>query len=70
MEIWIKIENRLPDFNGKVVVKYYDENNEVKEQIAWFETGDRKFARGFSMMPPYKINRIFAWKQIEATLYG
>lgn len=70
MDIWIKVEDRLPDFNGQVTVRYYDENDEIKEQVAWYETGNRIFPRGFSLMPPHKLRRIVSWKQNTINVYG
>ena len=61
--MWIKIEDKLPDFNGRVKVKYLDKG-QIKEKEAWYETGNRRFEKGFSLLPKHVIANIIEWTRI------
>lgn len=61
-EIFHNIQDSLPDFNGRVIVRYEDEG-ELKRYECWYETGNRRFTQGFSLLPPYLIPRIVEWKK-------
>ncbi len=63
MDEWIKIKERRPNYNGKVRIKYLD-NNQIKERDAWYETGNRRFKKGFSLLPKYIIEGIIEWMKI------
>lgn len=56
---WTKIEYELPNFNGRVIVKYLFKNQLI-EKDAWYETGDRRFKKGFSLIP--KNVEVLEWK--------
>jgi hypothetical protein len=53
-----------PNFNGRVHIKYL-ENGKIKERECWYETGDRRFPKGFSLLPPYLIDKIISWEKVE-----
>ena len=59
-ETWYNVE-RPPDFNGRVEVRYL-EKGKIKAGKAWYETGDRRFPKGFSLLP--KHIEVLAWKKI------
>lgn len=65
MSDWIKVENSLPNFNGKVIIKYIEKDDEIKERRAWYETGNRRFPEGFSLIPKYILSNIIEWKKDE-----
>lgn len=56
---WISVKT-LPDFNGKVEVKL--ESGEVLK--CWYETGNRRFPQGFSLLNPRLIPSIIEWRKI------
>jgi hypothetical protein len=65
---WIPVET-LPDFNGRVEVKIseIDEINIgfVKTTVlsCWYETGNRRWPRGFSLLNPRLIPLIVEWRK-------
>lgn len=54
MSEWIKVDDSLPNFNGKVHIRYVDKAA-LKEREAWYETGNRRFPKGFSLIPKHII---------------
>lgn len=56
--------NHLPNFNGRVEVKL--ENERVLE--CWYETGNRRFPQGFSLLNPRLIPLITEWRKVTKDL--
>lgn len=54
------IQDALPNFNGRVIIRYEHEG-ELKRYECWYETGNRRFTQGFSLLPPYLIPKIVDW---------
>jgi hypothetical protein len=50
----------LPDFNGKVEVKLKDGT----VLSCWYETGNRRFPKGFSLLNPRLIPTIVEWRKL------
>lgn len=59
--MWNSVDT-LPDFNGKVEVKI-DKDGEETILSCWYETGDRRFPQGFSLLNPRLIPFIVEWRK-------
>jgi hypothetical protein len=55
--------NKLPDFNGRVEVKIIQEDKETILSC-WYETGNRRFPQGFSLLNPRLIPFIVEWRKV------
>jgi hypothetical protein len=59
--MWYPV-SKLPNFNGKVSVKIV-KNGVETIMCCWYETGNRRFPQGFSLLDPKLIPYVTEWEE-------